>query len=439
VKKPLLLLVDDDRAVLDALEAELTPEFSQLCRLEAFDDPGAVLRELPRWSVESRAIAVAIVDQKMPLMSGIELLSAFRGAESTEGEFLPTRHTRSILLTGYAGLDSALGSKNLASVDRYLEKPWSSAELHRQVRQLLRRHHHQAASDRHLLFRELIRPDELRMQFKLRYEVYSRSPDLAHLLRPNASRIAVDAYDVVSRQFGLMRADSAGEAPAGGIRVIGEESAATAHVVAIAQEDAVVRREVAQERSYPIEIPLKHAQPGAIVEFINARLAAGERLVEMGRLILAQEQRGTGLAPSQAAFAILESTGAEVGFHQQIPNSVMHCSIRHGPAYTALGFRPMPGTRASYSEFIRDNVVLLWARPEWVPQPARGHMMASARAIERTGAACRCAAFPACIGGPHETGDFRAVDIACPRLAVELTAPAPLVLQRDPSGAEFEE
>ena len=30
MKKPLLLLVDDDRAVLEALEAELTPEFEEI-------------------------------------------------------------------------------------------------------------------------------------------------------------------------------------------------------------------------------------------------------------------------------------------------------------------------------------------------------------------------------------------------------------------------
>src|SRR5262245_36264968 len=113
MKKPVLLLVDDDQAVLDALEAELAPEFSQLCKIVAFDDPRAVLDALAGWTAESRAVAVAIVDQKMRQMTGVDLLAAFRGPHGVGNAFQPTQHTRSILLTGYAGLDSALGAKNL--------------------------------------------------------------------------------------------------------------------------------------------------------------------------------------------------------------------------------------------------------------------------------------------------------------------------------------
>ena len=66
MKKPLILLLDDDRAVLEALQAELEPAFKEICRIEAFDDPREVLDSIPRWREETRSIAVAIVDHKMP-------------------------------------------------------------------------------------------------------------------------------------------------------------------------------------------------------------------------------------------------------------------------------------------------------------------------------------------------------------------------------------
>src|SRR5207247_2088516 len=139
MKKPLILLVDDDRAVLEALEAALLPAFEEICRIEAFEDPADVLAAGPRWTEERRPIAVAIVDQKMPGMSGVDLLKTLReGATASEG-FHPARHLKAILLTGYAGLDSALDAKNESGADRYLAKPWDSITLVRAGRSLLSR------------------------------------------------------------------------------------------------------------------------------------------------------------------------------------------------------------------------------------------------------------------------------------------------------------
>jgi hypothetical protein len=52
MKKPLLLPVDDDRAVLEALEAELVPAFGDFCRIATFDDRCEVLASLLRWTEE---------------------------------------------------------------------------------------------------------------------------------------------------------------------------------------------------------------------------------------------------------------------------------------------------------------------------------------------------------------------------------------------------
>ena len=163
--KPLIVLIDDDRAVLDALEAALVPAFEEIVRVEAFDKPEDVLAALPRWIAEKRSIVVAIVDHKMPGMTGVELLARLRGET-------PAAHIQSILLTGYAGLDSALAAKNEAGVERYLEKPWASPRLIATIWELMGEHLAVSSAAHHFVFREVREERELREHLKLRYEVY---------------------------------------------------------------------------------------------------------------------------------------------------------------------------------------------------------------------------------------------------------------------------
>ena len=125
MRKPLILLVDDDPAVLDALEAALAPAFEQIACVETFASGQAVLDAVPGWKNKKRPIAVAIVDQKMPGMTGVELLTRLRGAAAVDPAH-PAANMGAILLTGYAGLESALAAKNEAGVERYLEKPWNN-------------------------------------------------------------------------------------------------------------------------------------------------------------------------------------------------------------------------------------------------------------------------------------------------------------------------
>src|SRR5437867_5410491 len=101
MKKPLIALVDDDPAVLEALDSTFRPEFEEICRVESFNDPMEVLGSVGTWEAERRPIALAIVDQKMPRMTGVDLIRSLRATT-------PATHMRGVLLTGYAGLDSAL-------------------------------------------------------------------------------------------------------------------------------------------------------------------------------------------------------------------------------------------------------------------------------------------------------------------------------------------
>ncbi|MCS6990042.1 MAG: response regulator [Chloroherpetonaceae bacterium] len=63
---------------------------------------------------------VIVSDQRMPMMTGVELLQKVK-------ELSP--NTVRILLTGYSDLDAIIDSVNAGEIFRYINKPWNSAKL----------------------------------------------------------------------------------------------------------------------------------------------------------------------------------------------------------------------------------------------------------------------------------------------------------------------
>ncbi|MFN3636847.1 MAG: response regulator [Chloroherpetonaceae bacterium] len=63
---------------------------------------------------------VIVSDQRMPMMTGVELLQRVRAISP---------NTVRILLTGYSDLDAVIDSVNAGEIFRYINKPWNSAKL----------------------------------------------------------------------------------------------------------------------------------------------------------------------------------------------------------------------------------------------------------------------------------------------------------------------
>src|SRR5690242_10357745 len=117
--KPVLLTVDDDREVLRAIERDLRRKYGSDYRvLRAGSGPEAleIVREL---KLRNNTIALFLVDQRMPGMSGVEFL-----AEAME--LFPD--AKRVLLTAYADTDAAIAAINAAGVNHYLLKPWDPPE-----------------------------------------------------------------------------------------------------------------------------------------------------------------------------------------------------------------------------------------------------------------------------------------------------------------------
>jgi FixJ family two-component response regulator len=117
--RPLVVLVDDDPEILRSLGRLLRREPYELLSTES---PEQVLE----WA-RSRTLHLVIADQRMPEMSGTELLGLLR-------ERSP--RTRGVILSGFP--DTALIVERAGiRIERLIAKPWENAELKATIRELV--------------------------------------------------------------------------------------------------------------------------------------------------------------------------------------------------------------------------------------------------------------------------------------------------------------
>ncbi len=119
MKKPYIVALDDDIAVLRAVERDLKSKFSANYRIVASDSPQKALELVSQLTTRGDRIALFLVDQRMPHMSGTEFL--------TEALLLQP-DARRVLLTAYADSNAAIDAINKVRLNHYLMKPWEPPE-----------------------------------------------------------------------------------------------------------------------------------------------------------------------------------------------------------------------------------------------------------------------------------------------------------------------
>jgi DNA-binding NtrC family response regulator len=112
-----ILFVDDEERILRSLALQFRREYEVLTE----SDPHRALQRL-----KSESVHVLVSDQRMPGMTGAELLAAAQ-------QIAP--QTLRILLTGYSDLDAAVAALNNGGIFRYLTKPWDAQEMAFTLRQ----------------------------------------------------------------------------------------------------------------------------------------------------------------------------------------------------------------------------------------------------------------------------------------------------------------
>ena len=116
---PIILTVDDDIQVVNAIERDLRQHYHQDYRIMKATSGAVALETVQRLKQRNDQMALFLVDQRMPGMEGVAFL-----AEAMK--FYP--NARKVLLTAYADTQAAIAAINLIGLDYYLMKPWSPPE-----------------------------------------------------------------------------------------------------------------------------------------------------------------------------------------------------------------------------------------------------------------------------------------------------------------------
>ena len=139
-----IICVDDDRALLEGLTQQLEAAFAGTHEVEGAESAQEAIHLIEELCGAGCIVEMVVSDQVMPGMKGDELLSVLH-------EKYPEMIT--VMLTGQAGLDSAIHAINHAGLSRYLVKPWNDDEFLMTIRELLAKYRLEQENKR--LFREL--------------------------------------------------------------------------------------------------------------------------------------------------------------------------------------------------------------------------------------------------------------------------------------------
>src|SRR6266498_1310348 len=117
--KPVIFAIDDDSSVLNSIERDLRAHYGQDYRILPIDSGIAALDYLKKLGQRNETVALFLVDQRMPEMSGVEFL---------EQAIKAYPQAKRVLLTAYADTQAAIDSINEVGLDYYLMKPWHPPE-----------------------------------------------------------------------------------------------------------------------------------------------------------------------------------------------------------------------------------------------------------------------------------------------------------------------
>jgi thioredoxin reductase (NADPH) len=118
-RRPAILAVDDEPAVLAAVARDLRRGFGERFRIMRAGSGQEALELLQQLRTRGDQVALLVADQKMPGLSGTEYLVEAR-------KLVP--EAKRVLLTAYADTEAAISAINDVALDYYLLKPWDPPE-----------------------------------------------------------------------------------------------------------------------------------------------------------------------------------------------------------------------------------------------------------------------------------------------------------------------
>src|SRR5512142_3094994 len=97
--KPVILAIDDDRSVLNAVDRDLRQKYGRDYRILKADSGASALESVKTLQQRGETVALFVVDQRMPEMTGVQFLEQAR-------TLFP--EAKKVLLTAYADTEAAI-------------------------------------------------------------------------------------------------------------------------------------------------------------------------------------------------------------------------------------------------------------------------------------------------------------------------------------------
>src|SRR5437764_2872562 len=117
--KPVIWTVDDDPDVLRAVERDLRRHYGDRYKVISADSGLSALEATKQLKLRNEPVALFLVDQRMPRMSGVEFLERAI-------ELYPD--SKRALVTAYTDTDAAIRAIDSVHIDHYLMKRWDPPE-----------------------------------------------------------------------------------------------------------------------------------------------------------------------------------------------------------------------------------------------------------------------------------------------------------------------
>ncbi len=124
-----ILLVDDEKTVLDSLSAQLGQLYPEGVECEAAESAAEAWEVLEELDADGATVIVVVSDWLMPGQRGDEFLARVRDRYPTIGR---------ILLTGHADPAALERARTEGAVHRVLFKPWRADDLRDAIEQSMR-------------------------------------------------------------------------------------------------------------------------------------------------------------------------------------------------------------------------------------------------------------------------------------------------------------
>lgn len=119
MRLPIIVSIDDDPQVLQAIQHDLRQKYRKQYRVLATTSAKEALESLSELKKKGEEVALFLSDQRMPQMTGVAFLAEAR-------KIFP--NAKRALLTAYSDIDAAVRAINEVQLDYYIAKPWDPPE-----------------------------------------------------------------------------------------------------------------------------------------------------------------------------------------------------------------------------------------------------------------------------------------------------------------------